>query len=153
MNEIILTKEECNLVISVGSRRELNNILGGNNFDKSPPPNNNRDGFKQHIYGAFAECAVAKFFGQYWSGVVDNPWSSRTDVGIDIEVRWANDGYAIKKRDKPNCRMVFVGGEIPNFIIKGWVNTSDVIHLAQNELGYSYIQQQFIRDISEFEAA
>ena len=153
MNEIILTKEECNLVITVGSRRELNNILGGNNLDKSPPQNNNRNGFKQHIYGAFAECAVAKFLGQYWSGVVDNPWSTRTDVGIDIEVRWADDGYAIKKRDKPNCRMVFVGGEIPNFIIKGWVNTSDVIHLAQNDLGWSYIDPQIIRDISEIEAA
>jgi hypothetical protein len=83
-----------------------------------------------HIMGACAEVAVAKYLGAYWDGSVDV--GARADIpSWNVDVRFSPTRPKVKEND--TCRIVGVLPLIPppncnacEFVIVGWHNPDEV---------------------------
>ncbi len=71
-----------------------------------------------HIHGAAAECAYAKYADKYWGSHVNR--FHKPDVGC-VEVRFSNTG-ALKIRPDEEGWVVLISGSFPNFIFGGAIH-------------------------------
>jgi hypothetical protein len=130
---VILNFEEAHAAAIIGLRRELKNQWQAAP-DLTPPPAGQRDGYENHIRGAMAELAVAKWAGSWWSGLATDARERAIDVTPNIETRHARHGgpFYVKARD-PNTvsgtddpiRMVWVTGGPRTFRLEGWAFVKD----------------------------
>lgn len=149
--EVRLNAEEAMMAAMVGVRRETKNTYS-RFVDLSPPQLVDRNGWSQMVMGACAECAVAKKFGIYWSGVLHSAIDAKTtaDVGLDIEVRYSKEGkFFLKERDNRQRRMVFVSGDLPTFCLLGWIKISDCLRPNDGKKYYELSSTQIL-PMSEF---
>lgn len=128
---VTLNFEEAHAAAIVGLRRELKNQWQ-QAPDLTPPPAGERDGYANHIRGAMAEMAVAKWLGRWWGGLVTDARERAVDVGRDIETRHAKAGgpFYVKARDTDRAgetlvRLVWVTGGPAAFRLVGWARVSD----------------------------
>lgn len=118
--EVTLDTEEAILAAFAGARRELKAIIKGHKDAYVWK----RDGWRQHIEGAAAECAVAKALGLFWSGLPLNAFHDIADVSPDVEVRLRPNpdqpDLSIDEGDPDDRRYVLVHGSLPTFTLVGW---------------------------------
>jgi len=89
---------------------------------------NSAPSWTDHVEGALAEQAVAKFLGVYWAGAGKR---GDTDIGGNIEVRWTSrpEGRLIlRQSDKELSYYVLVTGFNGAYGIAGWIQMKDAIH-------------------------
>jgi len=117
---ITLTAEECFSAAIVGVGRRMSGLLG-----MSPKHGRKRYGsdlWGADIEAAGAEMAVAKYLGQYWTGVAST--FKGPDVGIDIQVRHTERPTGlliIRKDDNSAAAYVLVVGLMPSYEIVGYI--------------------------------
>lgn len=123
MIAVKLESYEMNVAVAVGSARNASAILKGskNVYDGDPVRY-----WGQHIDGAGAEMAFAKFIGLYWDGSVDTYRKSCGDLPhTGIDVKHSKDGFwKVKDRDKGE--LVLVSGTMPDFVIDSYCNSDEV---------------------------
>lgn len=119
--QVTLTPDEVYLAALTGIRRRvdsqrinLNDWAGRN--DISP----NR--WDDEIEGASGEVAVAKAFGMYWDGSVNN-FHNRPDLGPhEVRTTTLSDGSLIYRRhEPPDLKYILVVGRSPVYTIIGWL--------------------------------
>lgn len=130
---VILNFEEAHAAAIIGLRRELKNQWQAAP-DLTPPPAGERDGYANHIRGAMAELAVAKWTGRWWNGLATDARERAIDVSPNIETRHARRGgpFYVKSRD-PNTvietgepiRLVWVTGGPSTFRLERWAFVKD----------------------------
>lgn len=85
--------------------------------------NPQRELWVNNIVGALAECAVAKFFGRYWTPCYDAP-TGVADVGKRMQVRSSTNEQSplrVYERDQPDHAFVLVIVRAPVFTLAGWM--------------------------------
>ena len=123
MIAVKLESYEMNVAVAVGTARNASAILKAskNVYDGDPVRY-----WGQHIDGAGAEMAFAKFIGLYWDGSVDTYRKSCGDLPhTGIDVKHSKDGFwKVKDRDKGE--LVLVSGTMPDFVIDSYCNSDEV---------------------------
>lgn len=123
MIAIRLERYEMEIASSVGRARNLSAIARGS---KDVYPSDSQNAWGQHIDGAGAEMAFAKYIGLYWDGSVDTYRSGTGDLPYtQIDVKHSRDGkWKVKERDKGD--LVLVRGTMPEYIIEAYCNAESV---------------------------
>jgi hypothetical protein len=117
-----LSNEQIERAAIVGVRRELRAIREGlkDRYDWD------RDGWKQHIEGAFGEIAAATALGMEWTGEDINQFKG-ADVGANIQVRYRPGDFkdlSLRKTDsKKDLFLLVLPGDLKNHIFEvvGWM--------------------------------
>ena len=116
--QITLTWPEVQQAAIVGVLRQSSNLEGKLEHKYNADPDR---GWDYHITGALGELAVAKSFGIFWSGSIDNFLAA--DVG-HLQVR-ATPGdrnrLTLHPKDGDGQRWILVTGRPPQYTIHGWV--------------------------------
>ena len=87
------------------------------------------DGWRADIEGAAGEMSVAKYLGVYYSG----EWK-RSDIGARIQVRTRADIHAdlpLYPRDGDGDCFVLVVGQLPTYLLRGWILGRVAKHLER----------------------
>lgn len=126
-----LSTSEISMCAMVGNRRQ---------FEAIRRASKDRDGFvgdgwSEHIEGACAELAFAKWSGLYWGGSVNACGEPDFYPDIDVKLRPAHpsarnlDMYQLNLRtnSKPDCRYIHVVGARGSYLIRGWQHGREVI--------------------------
>src|SRR5262245_42023430 len=124
MNEVTLDWYELMLATACGGLREFEAQRLGAQHD--PPLDANGRGETNHVVGACAELAVAKFLHSYWFAGIN--CFGEPDVWPNVEVRYTfkkDGGLFVRQRDKDDRPYVLVRGAIPRFEIVGWIMGRD----------------------------
>lgn len=85
--------------------------------------------WEKTIESSFAELAAAKALGTYYAGTLGT-FKDKPDIAPDIEVRLRTP-YAkhhdliVRKTDNPKQKVVLVTGELPNYIVVGWIGVEE----------------------------
>jgi hypothetical protein len=118
-----LERYEMELASTVGRARNLSAIV---KQSKDVYPSDSQSAWGQHIDGAGAELAFAKFIGLYWDGSVDTYRSGSGDLPYtQIDVKHSRDGkWKVKERDKGE--LVLVRGTMPEYVIEAYCNADDI---------------------------
>lgn len=119
-----LNRNEVWWAATVGVNRHLDSIR--RNLEHKPPLLNKALAWMNHIEGALAELAVAKWLGVVWEATV-NTFRSGFDVD-KYQVRWASkDHYRLilTDDDNPDHPFILVVGTAPNYKIVGWLRGRD----------------------------
>lgn len=118
-----LERYEMDLASSVGRARNLSAIVKSS---KDVYPSDSQNAWGQHIDGAGAELAFAKFIGLYWDGSVDTYRSGTGDLPFtQVDVKHSRDGkWKIKERDRGE--LVLVRGTMPEYVIEAYCNADSV---------------------------
>jgi hypothetical protein len=121
---IILKQHEVQAAALVGFRRQLNASI--RNDTPSFPERYPGQLWYNHIAGACAECAVAKYLRTFWDMSVDT--FNTTDLpGWDCEIRFSPTGKPkVKPRDTRNIiAVVGDAARISHYEIWGWLPASE----------------------------
>ena len=123
MIPVRLERYEMELASSVGRSRNLSAIV---KCSKDVYPSDSQNAWGQHIDGAGAELAFAKFIGLYWDGSVDTYRSGTGDLPFtQVDVKHSRDGkWKIKERDMGD--LVLVRGTMPEYVIEAYCNADDI---------------------------
>jgi len=121
--KVSLERYEMELASSVGRARNLSAIVKSS---KDSYPSDSQNAWGQHIDGAGAELAFAKFIGLYWDGSVDTYRSGTGDLPYtQVDVKHSRDGkWKVKEKDKGE--LVLVRGTMPEYIIEAYCTAEDV---------------------------
>jgi hypothetical protein len=114
---------EMQLACLVGKARNLSALVKSS---KDAYPSDSQNAWGQHIDGAGAELAFAKFIGLYWDGSVDTYRSGTGDLPFThVDVKHSRDGkWKVKERDRGE--LVLVRGTMPEYIIEAYCTAEDV---------------------------
>jgi len=118
-----LERYEMELASLVGKARNLSAIV---RQSKDVYPCDSQSAWGQHIDGAGAELAFAKFIGLYWDGSVDTYRSGSGDLPYtQIDVKHSRDGkWKVKERDRGE--LVLVRGTMPEYVIEAYCNADNI---------------------------
>lgn len=122
MIEVKLANYEVQMAGAVGYRRQLNATM------KSSEPRwpEEHDGqlHRNHMRGAMAELAVAKYLNVYWGGHF-GVYTSMPDVDR-YEVRYLGKPHqGLKIKEDDTGIVIGVTGQPPNLKIVGWIVSED----------------------------
>lgn len=118
--KVSLTRVECMTAGMTGLCRQIESAYAG----RVPRyPGKPGDMWRNHLVGAFAEAAFAKWLGVWFGGTVNT--FHAPDVN-GAEVRWngKGDGARVRK-DDVNIRVVGLTGEPPELEFLGWIYSED----------------------------
>lgn len=115
-----LTEIESLTAGMTGLCRQMSSAYAGR---KPRYPGKPGDMVRNHVMGAIAEAAFAKWLDVWFGGTIDT--FHVADVA-GVEVRWSSkgDGVSVRKDDR-NIRVVGLTGEPPRMTILGWVWSDD----------------------------
>jgi hypothetical protein len=127
-NVVILTDVEIELANLVG-KMQFEEVVRKSSRGKWP----DADGKKTAIEAAAGEVACAKFLNQYWIAGVNT--YHRPDVGVNIQVRttkYPNGHLPFRPSNNDPVDHVYylVTGEIPTFVVVGWILGRDCMNPA-----------------------
>ncbi len=119
---INLTKPEARLATYVGVERILHDIFEDRVKGMELASGEEFKHWDEAIHGAGAECAWARFSGEYW----DMHYSdfNRPDFPPDKGIRQTdlkNGGLIVRPGDHDDHRFILITGRIPNFFVVGWL--------------------------------
>lgn len=120
MIRITLTTAEIQIASMVGIQRQIEDIKWENHEKMGEKK---ELAWQRHIEGALSECALAKYFGVYWS---KRPYNE-PDVG-DVDVRvthWMSGNLRMDKKDKDDKKYYLLTGLNGDYIIRGWLYGKD----------------------------
>ncbi|MFZ9715901.1 MAG: hypothetical protein ACO3CH_00400 [Ilumatobacteraceae bacterium] len=116
---VTLLPYEYSTASSVGARRVATaiyrNSANQHGFSKG-------HGWEEHIEGACAEMAVAKYLDIYWDG--SNGTYKLPDLSGLMQVRWTpyeTGKLIVRPADDDYCRYVLVTGRCPDYTIRGYM--------------------------------
>ena len=117
-----LTWYEIRCAALVGLERRVRAMERGHQ-DCNLQTDSNR--WTDHIEGACAEMAVAKYLGRYWSASIDT-YRTGGDVGA-YQVRSSPTIAELKIHDRDKDQDIFIKvyGRVPNFRLFGWIMASN----------------------------
>ncbi len=122
---IVLEWYEYALAADVGRLRNLASVRRGSSH-RVKTRDTSGIGWTEHIEGAAAELAVAKYLGIYWGGDVDT--FKKADVGSDLQIRWTpshSNRLIIREADSDDDVYILVTGLVPKLSIRGWITGAD----------------------------
>jgi len=122
MIEVTLANYEVQMAAAVGSRRQLNAVMKA----REPRFGEQHDGqlHRNHLRGAMAELAVAKYLDVYWGGHV-GVFTSLDDVG-KYEIRYSMRSD-LKVKENDEGIVISVTGQPPKMKIAGYINAEDAM--------------------------
>lgn len=126
MTTVRLSAQEAMIAIEVGGRLELRARL--KRYRDHYPPVNGRDGFRQHIEGAGAELAVAKYLGRYWSAADLDTFAGpdiTPAIGVRLRQTGGTDLGIHSTEDDDELALVLVYGSLPVYDLVGWIRAGD----------------------------
>jgi hypothetical protein len=148
VREVRLMPFEMRMAGAVGLERNIEAICSGRKarFPEKFPG----ELFANHILGAMAEAAVAKYLGWYWGGHVNNFNSG--DLR-NTEVRWGS-GKNLKVRERDEGTVVAVTGTPPLFSVQGYIYAERARELVKPSSPRPgppayFVPFEYLNDVSE----
>jgi hypothetical protein len=118
--KIELTRDEMMMAANGGVLRQIDALLKRRQDQFRPP-----DPWKNHIYGALGEMALAKARDHYWFPAYDHPSKVEADVGKNWQVRShdrPNGELIVRERDRDDQAFVLaVLDDLPTVKLIGWI--------------------------------
>lgn len=119
---VTLEPYEAQMAAEVGMRRQLSSTLKGMQQRVNIPGGYSGNNWTEHIEGAAAELAVAKYLEVYWAGSVDTFVKDGDVMGMEVRASIREDKrLKVADNDPPNRIVIGVHGRMPHFEITGWI--------------------------------
>lgn len=148
---ITLEEYEAHMAATVGMRRQLSSTMKGMQQRVNMPGGYSGNNWTEHIEGAAAECAVAKYLEVYWSGSVDTFVRDGDVMGMEVRASIREDRRLKVAENDPDDRIVIgVHGRMPVFEITGWILARNAKALRQYRDDPGYVgRPAFFIPVSE----